>query len=527
MRSLAHNTTQASAQRNINKITSPFNSSPHFLWGTAPLLLGTSPCNNDFQSNSPAAIKGNIRRSPKPSPPLTGLGIRYPELLTDSKNVVSTAERLPHYLDASPRPFQTFGRNILRTVSIYDYLMDNEPSFEMGLNGLESEPRSPWSFTSILQATELASGDSTLGQMSLCPNINSPHNTSTLNDLFPEDPEYWSIERLSAAAGMTVYALASQISAVADLALQQIASEKKASPRVGLDSEQARDMSVTIETESLNAVLRTPDMAAPIADINMNDLLSSWHFTSACVNPADIMPPDDTQYTVSPMDVPLLTFSKHDSSDEETCHIPLMLEGIVLAPRDLAQTKDKPTLSCDSQPSYIMKIDPESDYETQLLNNPSSPASSPGMDYNPRKRKTCHPRVNKTSFVGKREGSEMETPSRQKTVQQNPNLAINLGTPVFNAHRGIDLVDLKAKAERYRLRNLGEEYDKMWLISFAGKLSSRGELMNEFRCYVNGCHQTNRRRDHILIHVGGHLDQRPFKCLYWYVLGFLLPRIRC
>ncbi|KAG6832902.1 hypothetical protein H0H92_004786 [Tricholoma furcatifolium] len=91
---------------------------------------------------------------------------------------------------------------------------------------------------------------------------------------------------------------------------------------------------------------------------------------------------------------------------------------------------------------------------------------------------------------------------------------IDFGTPVLDAHRGISLDDLMLKAERYRLRNPGQPYDKNWLASFAGKLTERGELMGDFRCYVSGCTQTNKRRDHILIHMGSHLDQRPFPCAY-------------
>ena len=96
-------------------------------------------------------------------------------------------------------------------------------------------------------------------------------------------------------------------------------------------------------------------------------------------------------------------------------------------------------------------------------------------------------------------------------------MPVDLGTPVLDAHRGIEIEELKAKAERYRLQNQGRDYDKRWLISFAGKLFMRGELIEEFRCYITGCGQINKRRDHILIHVGAHLDQRPFKCRHWYV----------
>ncbi|KAJ7117344.1 hypothetical protein C8R43DRAFT_1077710 [Mycena crocata] len=87
------------------------------------------------------------------------------------------------------------------------------------------------------------------------------------------------------------------------------------------------------------------------------------------------------------------------------------------------------------------------------------------------------------------------------------------GTPILNAHRGIAQADLEAKARRYQQRNPGvEDLDKQWLASFSGKLSDRGEMVEDFRCYVIGCTQVNKRRDHMIVHVGSHLAQRLFKC---------------
>ncbi|TFK43211.1 hypothetical protein BDQ12DRAFT_709042 [Crucibulum laeve] len=101
----------------------------------------------------------------------------------------------------------------------------------------------------------------------------------------------------------------------------------------------------------------------------------------------------------------------------------------------------------------------------------------------------------------------------QVKVEEDPEPhVVDFGSPVLNAHRGITLKDLKAKAERYKMQNGGRDYDKTWLLSFAGKLSSKGARVNDYRCYVTGCQQTNKRRDHIVIHVGAHLGQRPFKC---------------
>jgi early growth response protein 1 len=90
-------------------------------------------------------------------------------------------------------------------------------------------------------------------------------------------------------------------------------------------------------------------------------------------------------------------------------------------------------------------------------------------------------------------------------------------SPVLNAHLGIDLTELMDKADKYRARFPGRAIDKKWLMAYAGKLTKRGELLEDYRCYVNGCTQKNKRRDHILVHVGSHVDQRLFVCSVWCV----------
>ncbi|EMD40817.1 hypothetical protein CERSUDRAFT_71085 [Gelatoporia subvermispora B] len=85
-------------------------------------------------------------------------------------------------------------------------------------------------------------------------------------------------------------------------------------------------------------------------------------------------------------------------------------------------------------------------------------------------------------------------------------------SPILNAHLGIRLEDLRERAEEFRRRNPGVELDKTWLQAYAGRLSERGELLDDYRCYVVGCAQRNKRRDHILVHVGAHVEHRPFQC---------------
>ncbi|KAI0796764.1 hypothetical protein C8Q75DRAFT_802445 [Abortiporus biennis] len=85
-------------------------------------------------------------------------------------------------------------------------------------------------------------------------------------------------------------------------------------------------------------------------------------------------------------------------------------------------------------------------------------------------------------------------------------------SPILNAHTGIDVDTLRRKAEEYRSLNPGRDIDKQWLQAFSGRLSVEGALMEDYRCYVKDCKQSNRRRDHILVHVGSHIEHRPFQC---------------
>ncbi|TFY81808.1 hypothetical protein EWM64_g2199 [Hericium alpestre] len=85
-------------------------------------------------------------------------------------------------------------------------------------------------------------------------------------------------------------------------------------------------------------------------------------------------------------------------------------------------------------------------------------------------------------------------------------------TPVFDTHLGVGVDDLIRRADRYRRRFPGQEIERHWFLLYAGKLTEDGQAMDDYRCYVTGCSKTNKRRDHILVHVGSHVSERPFAC---------------
>ncbi len=88
-------------------------------------------------------------------------------------------------------------------------------------------------------------------------------------------------------------------------------------------------------------------------------------------------------------------------------------------------------------------------------------------------------------------------------------------TPMFNMHQGIGEYDLQRRANRYRRRYPGRSLDRHWLSRYAGKLNKDGKAIEEYRCYISGCAQLNKRRDHIIVHICSHVNERPFACRQW------------
>ncbi|KAJ7047630.1 hypothetical protein C8F04DRAFT_1059532 [Mycena alexandri] len=124
------------------------------------------------------------------------------------------------------------------------------------------------------------------------------------------------------------------------------------------------------------------------------------------------------------------------------------------------------------------------------------------------------PNVASRPRIVKRKSSTQDVSVRKAVKKEREQTrSIAPRTPILDAHRGITQAELEAKAFRYRQRNpRDEDFDKQWLASFSGKLSAEGEMIHDFRCYVVGCKQVNKRRDHMVVHIGSHLNQRNFKC---------------
>lgn len=493
---------------------------------------------SDFQTN----YGENARSSPRTtSSSLTGLGIKN----LDLAKTVGPIYCAPDFLDSVSRHSTHDRRQTPRTtrnVSIYDTLAERGKNAECPLQkaGEDSELNSSWSFSSVLKAAELAAGSTVSALDTSLPSDLTVQDISRVC-IDPDSNIVWSFEELSATAGLSVAEFAAQISATAEITLERMAAGRDLSLEEPSSSfESIRDLpKLGIANDAFHTfswpVNRSPEPPLPIVDVSLRTLNTSWNNGCVGVNPADIMPasPQPASPSIPPGRVFLVHPSESQISTDPLPENESSIIHTISGVRNFGVELDRNLLgshhSVTHQDSY--KLQPlkssaskqlESEDETFLSQSPSTSEYSPSLLSLGQKRAQpirvitrSNARNNSSTVTG--EEHIMESPDFQNDCNGSPSIPINLGTPVFDAHRGIDLEELKAKAERYRLRNQGRDYDKRWLISFAGKLSARGELVEEFRCYIAGCKQVNKRRDHILIHVGAHLDQRPFKCLHWYV----------
>ncbi|KAI0324951.1 hypothetical protein GY45DRAFT_1261804 [Cubamyces sp. BRFM 1775] len=263
-------------------------------------------------------------------------------------------------------------------------------------------------------------------------------------------------------------------------------------------------------------------------DCNLRQQALHEQGPSVCVNPADIMGPasgepghdfdDSTQHGLG------MSLNSRASSLAPDHTVPLADDALaqndfpeeaisaivsVLKSSAKRETLDSRTLGGHQPPPAEMckVIAPQPLYPSQIA---TFPASDPRL-HHPSLASTGYlPIPQAQQLVYPEYGSFASLPIQQATPQ--PVVLPPPPSPVLNAHTGIELEELRRRASDFRMRNPGTELDRSFLQSFAGRLSTRGELLDDYRCYVVGCGQRNRRRDHILVHVGSHVEHRPWRC---------------
>lgn len=469
--------------------------------GTLNLAAGTTTTMTkefDFQSNSRFNKTPNAsNENTIPAQTLSGLGIHYPDEFRLSYSPKTYGSDLSdQYLSFSPRLKSNYSLNDASLPS-FDDLADVSTNLDV-MWSIPSFSHDPLE-NSLLQPLPEITVNSSVA------------STSSNEDL--------SIESLSAAAGLSVEEFTAKITEGAQHALRQLAEIESLSDGTTSTS---NEPSTSSGQDLVYDSLPTLDSLVPFGAVSSMASPDIWFQPCVGINPADIMPAppmDNLDDIFSAVD-PGPQLDLEDRLPDFTLPPPaiyhpdgslgLHLGGIAAPTRSSLNRIEPP-------PSFRTRkddADQMSDYEPPPFLSPSSSEYSPSFGSTSRFH-TRSTRAKKRKAVPI-EPIEHSAPMASTSSDPSAHLPpIDLGSPVFDAHRGIDLEDLKARAERYRLRNHGREYDKRWLLSFAGKLSNKGELIEEFRCYVVGCQQVNKRRDHILIHVGAHLDQRPFKCAHW------------
>ncbi|PFH52652.1 hypothetical protein AMATHDRAFT_2047 [Amanita thiersii Skay4041] len=356
----------------------------------------------------------------------------------------------------------------------------------------------------------------TIHDHSLLPSVIPSAEQSTANSFYA----------LSAASGLLPQVLATHISATAEIALQHL-SNSHLPLQSGADSNAvSQPEPVGIASKAL--ICPIPEMVPPMADINMHQFMMPLNETSTSVNPADTLPGYHFPFLFT-MPTPEISFAEVGDfdSDEKINH-----DVVGTIPNCLG-SQDIVSLPLSNDPLDTTEEQKDRKQEQELSEYEPSLHSSPSdFNFSPipilRRQRASKRRIVQQTFVNEftvampqSDSFDGMNDSRRDYYQAPVVVEINLGTPMPHAYLGIPLSELHAKAERYRNRNnislslTGEvefEYDKRWLMSFAGRLSERGDLIHDFRCYIVGCTQMNKRRDHILIHLGAHLGQRPFKC---------------
>lgn len=467
---------------------SPSISSPNSSWGLQALLPRSRLEDSEFQSN--AQIE-----TTSVSPSLAGLGIRYAE---HPKNSLSTNGNGPTSLSASLSQPDCLTESVDEFGRLFEVQLP--PSWSLG---------SPTSGYTSSSAGTLNPTGSSCGENVI---LQQPHL----------DDSTWTLDSIATASGISVHDLAAQLSCTAEMTLQYMAEGSSLSFSSLVDLGSSETVFNDSGPEDWPVLPDHKIDLTPVLEADTHKAGEPWGVLSLGINPADIMGCEseygELQYPIPQSSSNMSTFSFCRSLEPSAKKegVSSFISDICIDPKNAAATSE------NGGYYHILQHDSDkenSDYE--LGDGASSRDSSPFPSPRPRKRSQGSKRTRANHKIYPVMKTQVPL---QPAVRTNEPDDIHLGTPVFDAHKGIYLGDLRSKAERYRLRNPGLSYDNRWLVAFAGKLSAQGELVNEFRCYVIGCSQTNKRRDHILIHVGAHLDQRPYECTYWCV-SYLLTII--
>lgn len=470
-----------------------------------PLLSSTVGFSSEFQSNT--GLGDSFACAPNYTPAsrsrLAGLGIRYDGPVPMNNTLGSTHAQNPQ---DSKRPQLSSTQSLGSATSAETTELTLHDICNLGSSPIDRGRSSE----SLSDSHLSASSDKKSSAYSECPTFDYQANLASASS---------SVGSLSYGSGSEA----------------DTSSNFNTSPRhLAADHLAADFLRLTTPPLFSSDDLFAPD-APPVglyADINMHELAYKDQPEDLGVNPADIMghihvkteegsDSDSAEYVASNHSPPSETAA--DSLPDETLNA---IVSILSGAKHSEEQESKPPAI--SAPGPIMNTHPL--FSTQAV--PTQPAltarSTTILDMAPIPMLSIAPNFNLMIHQAPAPvvsdiynhphpcvPQQMSTQDCALAPKTHQPVIVHPQSPVLNAHQGIELEDLRRRADEFRRRNPGVELDKTWLQAYAGRLSTRGELMEDYRCYVNGCTQKNKRRDHILVHVGSHVEHRPFHCTSW------------
>ena len=127
--------------------------------------------------------------------------------------------------------------------------------------------------------------------------------------------------------------------------------------------------------------------------------------------------------------------------------------------------------------------------------------------------------------------STPDSKKQRNKLGDKTNTASRLGANVMGMHEslipqdvdldkpyeGVAIITVVQKTRYFWMMHPGERLSEELLFSFAGRLNRSGQQIPGYRCYVEGCSKTTKRKDHMADHVRTHLGEKPFQCSVWWV----------
>ncbi|KAL5508239.1 hypothetical protein ACEPAH_5858 [Sanghuangporus vaninii] len=301
-----------------------------------------------------------------------------------------------------------------------------------------------------------------------------------------------------------------------------IAADSRISPSTsrsldGFDHSFAASSSSQRLLGTSNSSKDSSDFTGLVADINMFDKEDNGNI---CVRPRDLMEEkegDTAEEPTSPMSIKV----------EDTLDDPMLLPSNPTTPKYLnVPQPDWPQIPTEHLPfiieQYLAQFAPSTEVATTFVPG-AQPKEAPGHPYTPitaeileaveEPRPISEPIKQRKGLADKTNGPRTNATSRTgANIMVMHESLIPQDVALERAHEGVPTVIVVQKTRYFLMVHPGERLPEELLFSFAGRLNPSGQQIPGYRCYVEGCTKTTKRKDHMADHVRTHLGEKPFQC---------------